>query len=458
MNKLPKEFLLGGSISGPQTEGWTNKKNDNIFDYWYKNEPSDFFNSIGPDVTSNMFNTYKEDIKLFKKVGLKIFRTTVQWSRLFKNIETWEVDEENVEFYRDYFSELKKADIKVVLNLFHFDIPYFWHQKGGWENKIFTDAFAKYAEICFNTFGDLIDSWATMNEPIVVSESFYAHDFWWPKLNNFKKGIQVSYNEILASAKAIKKFKTIFKDDSKKEISIILNLTPAIPKDNEIENVYAAKMKDLFSNRFFLDASIKGEIPSLLIEKLTEMECMFEYTTEELDLIKNNTIDFLGVNYYAPCRVEAPKKENLNNKDMSRFFEQYFWPEAKMNIYRGWEIFPNSISDICKIIKDEYNNIKWFMSENGMGVQDEERFLVDGVVHDDYRIDFIKEHLNFLSKGISEGANCFAYCIWAPIDCWSWANSYKNRYGLIRVDLKDQKRTIKKSGEYFKKVSDTKEI
>jgi 6-phospho-beta-glucosidase len=122
-----------------------------------------------------------------------------------------------------------------------------------------------------------------------------------------------------------------------------------------------------------------------------------------------------------------------------------------MNPYRGWEIYPQAIYDIAINIRDNYGNIPWYVSENGMGVEGEEKFRqADGRIADDYRIDFIKEHLEWLNRGIAEGSNCFGYHLWTPIDCWSWSNAYKNRYGLIALDLANQQKTLKKSAYWFR--------
>jgi len=125
-----------------------------------------------------------------------------------------------------------------------------------------------------------------------------------------------------------------------------------------------------------------------------------------------------------------------------------------MNPYRGWEIYPKAIYDVAINVRDNYDNIPWYISENGMGVEGEETFIDDdGIVADDYRIDFIREHLEWLHKGIEEGSNCFGYHLWTLIDCWSWSNAYKNLYGLIALDLVTQKKTIKKSGRWFREVA-----
>ncbi|WP_304968148.1 glycoside hydrolase family 1 protein, partial [Ileibacterium valens] len=254
-------------------------------------------------------------------------------------------------------------------------------------------------------------------------------------------------------AKAIKAYR-----DSKKngEIGIILNLTPAYPESDSKEDAAAAKFADEFFNQSFLDPAIKGEFPKDLEELLRKDGVLWDLSEEDRKTIAENTVDFLGVNYYHPKRVRAPKNpDKYENWMPDRYFEEYEWKEGRINPYRGWEIFPKAIYDIAKNVQDNYGNIKWFISENGMGVEGEERFRKeDGSIEDDYRIDFYNEHLAHLHKAIEEGSNCFGFHAWTAMDCWSWNNAYKNRYGFIGVDLGDQSRKIKKSGRWLKEVSD----
>lgn len=136
------------------------------------------------------------------------------------------------------------------------------------------------------------------------------------------------------------------------------------------------------------------------------------------------------------------------------FFDYYEMPGRKMNPHRGWEIYEKGIYDILTNLRDHYGNIPCFISENGMGVEGEEKFLgEDGQIQDDYRIAFVSDHLRWVHKGIGEGCQCLGYHLWTFIDNWSWSNAYKNRYGFIRLDLESGERRIKKSGEWFADVS-----
>ncbi len=193
------------------------------------------------------------------------------------------------------------------------------------------------------------------------------------------------------------------------------------------------------------------------MEVLTRDNVLWDATADEMKTIHDNTVDFLGVNYYQPFRAKAKETKFDASKGWlpDKYFDTYEMPGRRMNPYRGWEIYPKAIYDVAINVRDNYGNIPWYISENGMGVEGEEKFIgKDGVIADDYRIDFIREHLEWLHKAIEEGSNCFGYHLWTPIDCWSWSNAYKNRYGLIALDLVTQKKTIKKSGRWFRALAE----
>ena len=455
---FPENFLWGSATSGPQSEGRFNKKHDSVFDHWYDIEPDAFFDKVGPNVASNFYNSYKEDLAMIKEIGLNSFRTSIQWTRLIKDFETAEVDEDGVRFYNDMIDECLKNGLIPIINLHHFDLPVELYKKyGGWESKHVVDLFVKFAEKAFELFGDRIKYWTTFNEPIVVVEGQYLYKFHYPCLVDGKKAVQVMFNINLASAKAIEAYRKGEYNKDGGKIGIVLNLTPSYPRSESKEDLAAAKFADDFFNNSFLDPAIKGKFPEYLVEKLTEDKVLWEATEEEMDIIKNNTIDFLGVNYYQPRRVKA--KEEAYDEALGwmpdKYFDNYIMPGRRMNPYRGWEIYPEAMYDIAMNLKNNYNNIPWYISENGMGVEGEDRYKnEDGIIEDDYRIDFIKEHLEHLHRGIEEGSNCFGYHTWTPIDCWSWLNAYKNRYGYISVDLDTQKKTIKKSGRWIKEVTE----
>lgn len=456
MIKFPDNFYFGSATSATQCEGAYNRdgKGLNIWDLWSNTEPNRFFNGVLSYDTSTFYDNYKEDIKLLKEIGHNSFRTSISWSRLFPN-GYGEINKKAVEFYRNVFEELKKNDMEPFVNLYHFDMPASLQEIGGWENYNVTEYYKEYAKTCFELFGDIIKRWFTFNEPIVHVECGYLNCYHYPCKVDPKAAVQVAYHTALASAKAIREYHKLNQGG---KIGIVLNLTPAYPRSDNPADVKAARIAELFANKSFLDPSVKGEYDNELIDMIKEHNIMPKYTDEDLNIIKENTVDFLGVNYYQPIRVCArrsmPNPEAPFTPDY--YYDNFEMPGRKMNPYRGWEIYPKGIYDIASNIKNNYGNIEWMITENGMGVENEERFKVNGRIEDDYRIDFYKDHLTWLHKGIEEGSNCIGYHVWTGIDNWSWLNAYKNRYGLVELDLKTQKRTIKKSGEWFKELSKNK--
>lgn len=454
--RFPKDFWWGSSASATQTEGAADRdgKGQNIWDYWFEKEPHRFFDHVGPADTSQFYDNYKEDIRLMKELGHNSFRISLSWSRLIPN-GTGEINDKAANFYNNVIDELIANGIEPFVNLFHFDMPMALQKIGGWVNRETVDAYENYARTCFRLFGGRVKKWFTHNEPIVPVEGGYLYDFHYPNKVDFKEAVQVGFHTMLSSARAIQAYREMEQDG---KIGIILNLTPSYPRSSHPADVKAGEIADAFFNRSFLDPSDKGEFPKELVDILKHEGFMPDYNAEDLDIIKKNTVDLLGVNYYQPRRVKA--KEHLPNPDApflpDRYFDPYVMPGRKMNPHRGWEIYEKGIYDILINLKENYGNIECFISENGMGVEGEERFRDEqGIIQDDYRIEFIKEHLKWIHRAIQEGSNVKGYHLWTFMDNWSWTNAYKNRYGFVSVNLeKDGERTVKKSGKWFKKVAE----
>lgn len=453
--QFPKDFWWGSATSATQIEGAADEggRGKNIWDYWYEIEPERFHNQVGPEYTSDFYHRYQEDIALMKEYGHNSFRLSISWSRLIPG-GTGEVNQEAVSFYNHVIDELIKQGIEPFVNLFHFDMPLELQEIGGWENRDVTDMYQQYAKTAFELFGDRVKKWFTFNEPIVPVEGGYLYNFHYPNIVDAKRAFQVAYHTIIAHAKAVKAFKELDIKDGK--IGIILNLTPSYPRSDHPADKKAAHIADLFFNRSFLDPAVLGHYPKDLIQLLAEYSHLPHTKDGDAALIKENTIDLLGVNYYQPRRVKA--KEHLPNPHgpfmPDWFFDNYEMPGRRMNEYRGWEIYEKGIYDIMINLKDNYHNIDSFISENGMGVQNEERFIVDGQIQDDYRITFIRDHLKWLHQAMEEGCHARGYHLWTTMDNWSWANAYKNRYGFFSVNLETKERTPKKSAHWFKRISE----
>ncbi|MBD8014576.1 glycoside hydrolase family 1 protein [Planococcus wigleyi] len=453
--KFPKGFWWGSATSATQIEGAADEggKGRNIWDQWHENEPNRFFDGVGPASTSDFYHLYKEDIGLMKEIGHNTFRLSISWSRLIPG-GRGEINPEAVDFYNNVINELIAQEIEPFVTLYHFDMPFELQEEGGWENREVVEAYAKYAGECFRLFGDRVKKWFTFNEPIVPVEGGYLYDFHYPNVVDARRAVQVAYHTMIAHARAVDVFRAAGIEGG--QIGIILNLTPSYPRSQHPADLKASNAADLFFNRSFLDPAVLGEYPEELVELLREHGQLPHAEKGDQELVKSGIVDILGVNYYQPRRVKA--KEHLPNPYgpfmPDWYFDNYEMPGRKMNPYRGWEIYEKGIYDIMINLRDNYGNIQSYIAENGMGVEDESRFIENGEIQDDYRIEFISGHLTWLHQAIEEGCNVKGYHLWSFMDNWSWMNAYKNRYGFFSVDIETKKRTPKKSAHWIKEVAE----
>ncbi|AGM24659.1 glycoside hydrolase family 1 protein [Spiroplasma chrysopicola] len=445
-----KNFLWGSAFSGPQTEGafFEDGKSSSNWDYWFKKEKYRFFNE--QPCRNDFYHRYEEDILIAKKLNFNSLRTSIQWSRLIPDGKT--INPKGIEFYNNVINTMLANNIKPIINLFHFDMPTWAQEVGGWLSLAVVDAFTFFAKTCFELFGDRVEMFTTFNEPIVVVEGSYWYDWHIPNEISMQDGMQAQWNLLIAHLRAVKAYRELKLGG---QIGCLLNISPSIPRSKNPADQEAAYYHDLFTLNCFLDPMVKNTYPEDLIKLAKKHNFMWTINSGDEDLIANETlrVDFLGLNYYQPARVKClDYLPNFANGAITPhyFYQPYDMPGRKINPYRGWEIFPKGIYLALMNLKNNYNNIPVYISENGMGVENEERFIKDGVIDDQYRINFVKEHLAWMQKAISEGANCFGYHTWAYIDNWSWMNAYKNRYGFVQLDLNNNgQRVLKKSAEFI---------
>ncbi|MCI9185170.1 MAG: glycoside hydrolase family 1 protein [Lachnospiraceae bacterium] len=455
--RLPKGFFMGAAMSGPQTEGAyrTGGKLENIWDTWSDRSISDFHNKVGSYVGNNFYEKYEEDIRLFKSLGMDSFRTSIQWSRLLD--ENGHLNPEGADFYHRVCTCAKGQGIELFMNLYHFDMPTYLFRRGGWESREVVEAYASYAKAAFREFGKEIKYWFTFNEPIVEPDQRYRNGLWYPFIRDAKRGMNVQYHLSLAHCLAVREFRKAQEEGylmPGAQIGLINCFAPPYTKENPSpEDLEALRMEDGVNNRWWLDLVAKGGLPGDVLKTLEACGLMPDVRPGDEAVLSMGKVDWLGFNYYHPSRVQAPK-ETYDENGYRKFSDPYVWPEATMNPYRGWEIYPKGIYDFGMKMKQEYPELKFFISENGMGVEQENRFRSQsGEIQDDYRIEFIKSHLEWIIKAIQEGARCMGYHYWGVIDNWSWNNAFKNRYGLIEVDLAgDYGRKYKKSAAWMKKL------
>jgi len=459
---IPQDFILGAAASAWQTEGWSGKKEgqDSWPDAWYKNDRHVWHNGYGPAVATDFINRYQEDVALMKAAGLTHYRTSINWSRFLTDYENVVVDEEYASYYDALIAEMHAQGIELMLCLEHYELPAVLLERyGGWGSKYVVELYLRYAEKVFARYADKVTRWFTFNEPVVVQTRVYLDALRWPYEQNTATWMQWSHHKNLATAKVVKLFR---EQGYSGTVGTILNPEVTYPRSSAPHDVQAAERYDLFYNRLFLDPAIKGEYPAELLALLEKHQVHWEYSEEELQIIARYRVDEVGINLYYPHRVKAPSRAWHPDTPFhpAYYYEPFELPGRRMNKSRGWEIQPGIIYDMAMRIKNEYGNIPWFVAENGMGIEDEAQFKdASGEIQDDYRISFIAEHLYQTLKAREAGANCQGYMLWAFTDNVSPMNAFKNRYGLIEIDLDNQRqRRMKKSAYWYRERRDSRQL
>ncbi|GAE95242.1 beta-glucosidase [Gracilibacillus boraciitolerans JCM 21714] len=348
--KLPKDFMLGAALSAWQSEGWTDKKEgqDSFLDKWYKEFKTVWHNGYGPAVATDFYNRYQEDIQHMKEIGLTHFRTSINWARFLTDYENAVVDETYAAYIGHVIDELIANDVEPMICLEHYELPAaLLEQHGGWGgSRHVVDLFVKYAEKVFERYGDRVKHWFTFNEPVVVQTRVYLDAIRWPFEQNTKTWMQWNYHKGLATAKVIELFKSMpLREDAK--IGTILNPEVTYPRSSASHDQEAARMYDLFFNRIFLDPAIKGEYPKELFELMDKHDITFDHTEEELAIIRENTVDYVGINLYFPNRVKA--RDIAWNPEApfhpAYYYEKFDMPGKKMNLI----VAGKSIRKSCSI-------------------------------------------------------------------------------------------------------------
>ncbi len=456
---FPDGFRLGATGAGWQMEGEADKRPDqkHFPHLMWENDRDAWFEGVGPEVASDFYRRFRTDIPLFRQAGIRQYRFNIDWSRFLDDYEAVTVNERAARYYSDVIDCLLENGIEPALCLEHWELPAALYKKyDGYASRRVQDLYVAYAQEAFRRYGDRVHTWFAFNEPMVIPELCFLNGAWWPHEKNPRRAYAWIHGKVLCTARAARACREILPDA---RFGAILNSPYIVPRDaNNPDDAAAARIADDFFWRPFTDTAVLGRYPENFLRILTDEGLLFDYRDEDARLIAENTVDVLGMNYYQPMRVKAKETPWDESRPFhpSKFYDDYDMPGKRMNPYRGWEIFPKSLYDIGMRIKTEYGNLPWIVSESGMGVQNEARFKgPDGVVQDDYRIDFIAEHLAWLSKAVAEGSNCQGYWLFASLDNCSPYNAFKNRYGLVEVDrAQNLARRLKKSAAWYRAASD----
>jgi beta-glucosidase len=439
--RFPKGFIWGAATASYQIEGAWNEdgKGQNIWDR-ISHLPGIIKNGDTGDVACDHYHRYKEDVQIMKKMGLNAYRFSVSWARIFPT-GRGEINQKGVEFYDNLINELNANGIEPVITLYHWDLPIGLQKFGGWENREeIIDAFVEYASFLFDHYGDRVKKWITFNEPMIFCLVFYSMGAYGGKRDP-GRGFKASVNVNAAHAKAIQAYRNCKHSDG--QIGITLNLSSVYPKTDSQLDLMAVAVVDGVTNRWWLEPVLKGEYPHTLKDRFD-----INIPKEDLSLLKENPIDFLGINNYSCFRVGAESTEDLMNiKALLMKGEKI---EGVEYSEMGWEVYPEGLYDLLTLIDKEYDHPLIYITENGMACKDNK--IIDNIVQDDDRLSYLKRYFEAAHRAISAGVNLKGYFVWSLMDNFEWNEGYSKRFGLIRINYETQERIWKKSAHWYMNV------
>lgn len=464
--KNMKDFLWGAATSAYQIEGayLEDGKGVSIWDV-FSHIPGNTLDGSNGDIGADSYHRYKEDINLMKEMKLKSYRFSIAWTRILPNGKG-EINKKGIEYYNNVINELLKNKIVPFITLYHWDLPQKLQDKGGWESNEISDEFLEFARICFEAFGDRVKHWITFNEPIIFSRLGYIDGLHPPKVYNEERFLRVTHNINLSHYKAVKQYRKLIKEGKilSGEIGITNVLEPALAASDKPEDIKASNIYEGFWTYWFYDPILKGEYPEEILKIYKEKGYNIDYLKFDNEILQDGKSDFIGINYYQPSYIAANPLENpvgkaiMNTKGIKGSQKESGEPGLYKKVFKkelnytdwDWLIHPEGLYIGMTRIKERYGDIPIYITENGMGAFDK---LENDTIQDDYRIDYLREHIKICKKAIQDGIKLKGYFAWSFIDLLSWLNDYKKRYGFVYIDRENNLRRIKKNSFYwYKKV------
>ncbi|WP_462410701.1 6-phospho-beta-glucosidase [Neobacillus sp. Marseille-QA0830] len=472
LKPFPDHFYWGGATAANQFEGAWNKdgKGVSISDVMTdgaKESPR----RITPGVMDgeyypsheaiDFYHRYKEDIKLFAEMGLKMFRMSIAWTRIFPNGDDLEPNEAGLQFYDHVFKELKKYNIEPLVSIYHNELPYHLVTKcQGWSSREVIDHYIRFSKVLFERYKDDVKYWITFNEinaltvPLgnwnhggIIHEGtvYFEHQEDEPNMR-----FQALHNQLVASALAVKLGKEINPDF---QFGTMICHITVYPLTCHPDDMLLAQKEDQFRNCFCGDVMLKGEYPYYALTYFNENNVTLDITEEDKQALKEGICDYYTFSYYMTiCKTANPDTSQTSGNIMGGAKNPYL----EMNDW-NWQIDPKGLRWTLNHVYDRYR-VPVMITENGLGAFD---VVEDGKIHDDYRISYTKEHIKQMQEAITDGVELIAYTPWGIIDLVSCSTGeMEKRYGFIYVDKNNKgigslKRLKKDSFHWYQKVIET---
>jgi beta-glucosidase len=438
--RFPANFMWGSATASYQVEGaWKEDgKGPSIWDT-FAHTVGKVKGSDTGDVACDSYHRYKEDIAIMKQLNLKSARFSIGWPRI-QPMGTGAANQKGLDFYSRYVDALLEAGIRPMCTVFHWDLPQALEDQGGWPNRDTYKQFADYAAIVTKALGDRVDTWAIFNEPWVFTFLGYGIGIHAPGKKEFKLFLKAAHTVNLAQGEAFRAMKAV---SPKAKIGSAFSMSPGAPASDSEADKAATDRFHAMNNVFFLYTAINGEYPKAFVGN-PPYEIMGVQPGD--GKIMQAPLDWIGINYYNRHLISAAPNVPYVQYDA-------VMPAEGPITYNGWEVWPWGIYDIVTRISKEFNHPIIEITENGCAYADGPLPEDPSKAPDPRRTEFYRGHLAELARAIKDGADVRGYHAWSLLDNYEWAEGYSQRFGLVYVDFREQKRTIKDSGHWYGRVA-----
>lgn len=463
MSRFPEEFLWGGAVAANQCEGAYNEdgKGLSIQDVMPKGIrgartelPTDDNMKL---IAIDFYHRYKEDVKLFAEMGFKVFRTSIAWSRIFPRGDEQEPNEKGLQFYDNLFDECHKYGIEPLVTISHYETPLCLAEKyDGWANRKMIGFYEHYVRTIFERYKGKVKFWLTFNEiNSILHGPFMSGGINTPKEKLSEQDLyQAVHHELVASALATKIGHEMMPEAKIGCMILSMPTYPLTPSPDDMIEVMEMEHK----NYFFGDVHVRGSYPGYMKRYFREHDIKIHFEPGDEEILKN-TVDFVSFSYYmSTCATADPQKQLHGTGNLLGGVPN---PTLKASDW-GWQIDPKGLRYVLNMFYDRYQK-PLFIVENGLGAVDILVEDADGnkTVEDDYRIEYLRDHLLQVEEAIKDGVEVMGYTTWGCIDVVSASTAeLKKRYGFIYVDRNDDgtgtlERYKKKSFNWYKKIIKT---
>nr|WP_273386659.1 family 1 glycosylhydrolase [Bifidobacterium indicum] len=465
---FPSDFTWGTATAAFQVEGATREegRTDSIWDTFCR-EPGRILDGSNGDQACDEYHRYPEDIALMKEMGVGAYRFSVAWPRIFPSARGG-VNQAGLDHYRRVLDMLREQGIKPVVTLYHWDLPQYLQDAGGWANRDTAKRYAEYAGVLAGAFGDSVYTWTTLNEPWCTAYLGYGNGVHAPGIRDYDQTLAAVHHLNLAHGLGAQAIRAELGD--KARVSVTLNLQVTRAQSQSEEDRAAKTRADLFANEVWLGPMLAGTYDPRIREAAQGVTDWRFVQEGDLETI-HQPLDVLGINYYSTTYVQASHGEDSPAR--AAVGPQGSLPDQEANAMpaqesvetlpprgeltaMGWNQEPQGLTDLLLEVSRRFPDLDLMVTENGSAWEDEvspDSSQAKGrIVHDPKRVAYLEQHVGAVADAIRDGARVTGYFAWSLLDNFEWALGYTRRFGLIRVEYPTQERIWKDSGLRYTQI------